>query len=251
MKPRPAALSVLLLGLLLLPSGSSSQEPAAEEVAEADTVRFLPVGEQPPFRQEVRDGVRHELEAPVGSIPPREITVASGTMKPNPLRLSLGRPSAAASVPRGEGAIRLLDESGAPWTTVKRTGEGDLFVLLSRAPGAPTWKEPRALLIPSDTVHFPTGKLCLVNFSMVTVAVIFGTEKIALPAGKTVLRDLPAGSETVFQLANGNGKEGLKRFHAGTLQQAAGERTLAVIHAADGKAPRQALRVLVHREPAL
>ncbi len=248
MKLRLTALSSLLLGLPLLPSGSSAQE-AAPEAAAADAVRFLPVGEQPPFLQEVRDGVRQELEAPAGSIPPRVVTVASGAMKPAPLRLSLGHPSAAASVPRGGGAVRLLDESGAPWTTVERVGEGDLLVLLSRAPGAPSWKEPRTLLIPSDAVRFPAGKLCLVNFSTVTVAVVFGTEKIALPAGKTVHRDLPAGNETAFQLAHGDGKGSLKRFHAGTLQQAGGERTLAVIHAADGKAPRQALRVLVHREP--
>ena len=38
-------------------------------------LRLLPVGDMPPFRQEIRDGVRYELEPDPGSEPPQMISI--------------------------------------------------------------------------------------------------------------------------------------------------------------------------------
>ena len=62
-------------------------------------VRFLALGELPPFQQEIRAGVRYELEPPPDSIPPREVMLGFGGEKSEPTPLRLGQLSAPLKAP--------------------------------------------------------------------------------------------------------------------------------------------------------
>ena len=77
------------------------------EVKNGRHVRFMAVGEPPPFRQEVRDGIRYELEPPAGSIPPREVVLGFGGDDSAAVPLRLGRISPSLKVPAGTGPLLL------------------------------------------------------------------------------------------------------------------------------------------------
>ena len=90
----------------------------------------------------------------------------------------------------------------------------------------------------------------MVNLSPVPVAVVFGGERIKLEAGKFYQRSVPVGKDTEFQLGAVTRTGELDRFHAGTIFQNPGERSLVVIYRADGVQPRRPLKAVVRREAA-
>ena len=64
----PLRAMALLIGWMSL---AGAQETAVEEVS----LRVLPLGNRAPFTQVIRDGARHEVDPPEGSLPPREVAV--------------------------------------------------------------------------------------------------------------------------------------------------------------------------------
>lgn len=220
-------------------------------------VRFLPVGDLPPFRQEVRDGVRYELEPPAGSIPPREVVLGVGEEEEaaaaRSAPLLLGRITEPLKVPAGAGPLLVRRRNdaadSAPWLRVERPESGDFLVLLWRDPTEGDWGKARALVLPDGPDAAPADKVRIVNVAPVTVGVVFGGEKIALPAGKSYQRAVVPGRQADFQLGAMDARGKLVRFHAGTLFQNPGERTLVVVYRADGVQPRRPLKVVLRREP--
>lgn len=249
-----------LVPLWLLAGGplAGQTEGAAEKPAPPPRqVRFLPVGDLPPFRQEVRDGVRYELEPPAGSIPPREVVLGFGdgeeeaaTGRSAPLLL--GRITEPLRVPAGAGPLLVRRRNDAadsePWLRVERPESGDFLVMLWRDPTKGDWGKVRALVLPDGPEAAPADKVRIVNLAPVTIGVVFGGEKIALPAGKSYQRSVAPGKEADFQLGAVDAKGKLVRFHAGTVFQNPGERTLVLVYRADGVQPRRPLKALVRRE---
>lgn len=216
-------------------------------------VRFFPVGDMPPYRQEIRDGVAYELEPPAGSIPPREVVLGSGKDGKPGSPLSLGRISAPVKVPQGKGelALRRKDsgDKSAPWIAVERPEAGDFLLLLWRDPEKGSWESPRSLVLPDGVEAAPAGSVRVINVSPVTIAIVFEGEKIALQAGKTWQREVATGKEAAFQIGAVDAAGTLRRIHAGSVFQNPGERTMVVVYRADGVDPRRALKAVVQREP--
>lgn len=232
--------------------GQAGGEPEKPATA-ARQLRFLPVGDLPPFRQEVRDGVRYELEPPPGSIPPREVMLGFGDDKLQSSPLSLGRMTEALKAPAGAGPllVRRKDDGAEaePWLKLQRPEEGDFLVLLWRDPAKGTWDQARSLVLPDSRDAAPAGKMRVVNLAPVTVGVVFGGEKIALQPGKTYQRPVSPGKETEIQLGAVDAKGTLTRFHSGVVFQNPGERTLVIVYRADGVQPRRPLKAIIQREP--
>lgn len=239
--------------LVLIAALLSGQMVAAQELAER-YVRFLPLGELPPFRQEIRDGIRQELEPPRGSIPPREVLLGFGGDPADSTPLSLGRPTLPLKVPPGAGPLllRRRDDAvdSAPWLTLVRPENGDFLVLLWRDSRKGTWENARSLVLADDRGNAPPGSVRFVNCSPATVGIALGREKLILGAGKMFRRDLPAGVEQVFQVYLADTTGGVKILHAGAILQNPGERSLVLVYRADGAAARRPLKVAVRREPA-
>lgn len=251
----PARLSwflwLFLAGVLC---AQEDEKPPKEDKKPSRQVRFLAVGDLPPYRQEIRGGVAYELEPPEGSIPPRELIVGSGGADSADARLLLNQITEGFKIPSGAGPLLLRykgdDGKAEPWLQLQRPQNGDLLVILWRPDGSKgTWAKPLSLVLPDSAEEAPAGRVRLINVSPVTVGVVFGSEKIALPGGKSYQRQIPIGKDLPFQLGAIDAKGSLRRFHSGSVLQNAGERTLVVIYRADGLDPRRALKANVMREP--
>lgn len=246
--------AAIVAGALASASAQTAPEPPAKKEPPRQ-VRFLALGEMPPFRQEVRDGVRYELEPPAGSIPPREVMVGTGeAAKQTPVRLDLGRLSESAPIPAGAGPFTLRkkdsDEGSAPWLTLNRPENGDLLVVCWRDPSAKSWDGVRAMVLPDGLAGAPAGSVTLLNVAPATVAVMLGAEKLAVPPGRPVVRHYEAGKDQPLQVGAVDAKGELKRFHSSSLAINTGERTWVLIYRADGVSPRQPVKVSVLRERA-
>ena len=219
---------------------------AAIAGAEPRHARLLAVGEPPPFRQEVRDGVRYELEPPAGSIPPREVLIGDAVA-----RLRLGRTSEPLEVPAGAGPLVIARRDDAadaePWLRLETPETGDFLVVLWRDPAAGTWEKARSMVLPGTA---PAGSVRFVNASPATVGVVIAGEKLALKPGTDFQRQVPPGAERDFEIQAAIAGGGTGRLHSGTISQAAGERSLVLIYRADGESPRRPLKVTVRREQA-
>ena len=86
-------------------------------------LRILAVGDQPPFKQEVREGVRYEIAPPADTVPPRTLLipypVKQGEEKQKQdlqLRLRLGAPSAPLVMPAPENRrVALNSDYSGKW----------------------------------------------------------------------------------------------------------------------------------------
>lgn len=242
----------VLVALCVMAAGPLAAQNAEQPEKPPRQVRFLPVGDLPPFRQEVRDGVRYELEPPPGSIPPREVMLGFGGEEQQAAPLSLGRVSEPLKAPAGIGPLLVRRKDAAeaePWLKLERPETGDFLVLLWRDPAKGSWEQARSLVLPDSREAAPAGQVRVINLSPVTVGVVFAGEKIALQAGKTYQRPIAVGKETDIQLGAVDAKGVLTRFHSGTIFQNPGERTLVVVYRADGVQPRRPLKAVIQREP--
>lgn len=216
-------------------------------------VRFLAVGELPPFRQEIRDNVRYELEPPEGSIPPREVVLGAGEEKSAATPLRLGQISAGLQAPPGSGPLTLRRREAAddsePWLRLNRPETGDFLVVLWRDPKQGTWNQVNSLVLPEDTVSAASGSVRFVNCSEVAVGIRWGAEKLILEPRNVLKRGLTAGMEQTFQVLLADATGAPKPLHTSVVTQNPGERSLVLIYRADGVSPRRPVKVSVLREP--
>jgi hypothetical protein len=225
-------------------------EPDSEK---ARHVRILALGDSPPFRQEIRNGVRYELEPPPESIPPREVIFGSGKDLSDAVELRLGRISVPVEVPAGEGFLdlRVKGEApdAAPWVSVKRPESGDFLVFLWRNPSKPNWRGVDSLNVPDGPLGAPVDTVRIVNLFPLPIRIVWGPESLVLPGGKTMLRPIKPGAEVPFQILVADAGGAMQSYYSGAVTQNHQERGLVVIYRADGESPRRPLKVVMMREP--
>jgi hypothetical protein len=90
----------------------------------------------------------------------------------------------------------------------------------------------------------------LVNVSSAPVAVVLGEERLGLPPGRPVVRNLPPGKPLAFQLGMQLRSGAMKRISSTSLEQQPGERSLVVLYRSDGIKPRQPIGMQIIRESA-
>ena len=224
----------------------------ADEEKPKCQLRFLAVGNAPPFRQEVRDGIRYELPPPPGSIPPRVLLLEqeSGDEEFEELgrvQMKLGRLSGKLEFPvAGKKPIRLREEGEVkPWIELQKPGAGSYLVVIRRAPQSRTWDRVQTQTVGDD---LPAGALRFINASARTLALVLGEQKIGLISGKTWTTRLKAGEPQAFQLGVPVDGGGLKRILSRSLEQGANEKTVVVLSEADRPDARVPLKVTVIRE---
>lgn len=227
------------------------QEEAVEREVEVPkrSVRLLAVGNSPPYRQEVRDGVRYELPPPPGSIPPRNLTLVRMTeedpVELGELRLQLGRLSGKIELRGGEGTMQLRDDKGVPWATVPCPAEGDFLVLLWRDPSVGVWTQPKLKVVPD--LREP-GKVSFLNVSRSPVAIVVGERRRALKPLQQWAADLAGGKPVSFQLGVVKEDGQLEREVSLALEQSEDESTLVIMSSSDGERARSPLKVTRLRE---
>lgn len=233
----------------------TAQEPAGEPVekpaAGSRSLRLLPLGEPPPYQEEVRDGVRFELEPEPGSVPPRQVVYGEAE-KTVTLRLNLGRVTESLRIGEGTGAavFRALagaEEPPVPWLALQPPATGDLLALVWRDPGK-LWTQPRCLILPDSAVAFPAGNVRIVNLLPVEAALLFGEDKVLLAPGKTLLRPVVVGEDLPFRIAYRDQAGALQSFYSGSVLLNRDERAQVVLFRADGLKPRRPAKAVVFNE---
>lgn len=252
-------LFVFLFSLGLLPSS------AEEGALPPRTVRLLAVGDLPPFRQEIRDGVRYELPPPEGSMPPSRIEISAlnedgeevksenpaGDPKKPGLKLPLNDISSSLSVPGAALTVRLQAEADT-WHQVELPEGGDFLIILWRDPEEGNWAKARSRLVPDGALKFKAGDLRFINVAPVTIGIVIGDqERFELAPGKATLKSLGTSTGTPTEAHYQDRKRGWRRLWSSALVQNRGERSTVIVYRADGEKPRRPLKLIAMRERAV
>jgi len=235
--------------LFILMASLWGQEETEEKEVPKRSVRLLAVGNSPPYRQEVRDGVRYELPPPPGSIPPRKLMLVRPTedepVELGEISLKLGRISGAIELREGASKLQLRGADGALWASLDCPETGDFLVLLWRDPKVGVWTQPRMKVVPDER---EAGRVRFLNVSRQPVAMVVGGERRALRPLQTWKVVLKGAEPVSFQLGIAKPEGGLEREVSLALEQSEDESTLVIMSDADGERVRRPLKVTRLRE---
>lgn len=215
-------------------------------------LRFLPVGDMPPFRQEIRDGVSYELDAEPGSIPPRQLEINLGEEKSITTSLTLGSFSESFLVPSGAMTLTIQKKEGealSKWHEVALPETGNLAVLLWRDPKVKTWAAARSVVLSDGIDTFPAGSVRLINLLPTQVKFSFADKSIELKASSTKTEVLSAAT-TPVQISAQDASGAWHVVYQSAITQNTGERGNIILYRADGESPRTPIKVLNLRERA-
>jgi len=248
-------LVIVALAAAVLPAQDAPAPTGAEKRRPPRHVRVLPVGESPPYRQEVRDGVRYELPPPSGSVPPREVSYlgADGQAAGSVLRLGMvGEP---IPVPEGPSPVVLRDGPASaldapPWIVANLPETGDALLGVWRA--GEGWAKPRWLVLGDGPEACPAGTVRLVNVSPAEIALEAGPiPRTEVGPGQVARLPVGVAAEVPFRLSYHDPRDGTwRQFRSSALAQGGGERTTFVVFRADGAQPAEPLKTVILRERA-
>ncbi|GHC61459.1 hypothetical protein GCM10007100_30980 [Roseibacillus persicicus] len=237
-----ALLALASLFLTVLPLAAQESQPVR-------SIRVLCLGDPPPFVQEVRNGIRYEVDPPKGSVPPprvniRGIQVESG--QPS-LSLRLRLASKRHTYVAGEEAVLILENpDGSEWLRAPLPQFQKSMLVLWRDKSG-TWEEPRHLFV-SDEV--PSGSVRVHNFSGSMKGIVFGAQKLKVAPGKATKLQFPDGaSRADFALLYQQADQSLRPFHTTSLMADDSLEQQFFIYAADVKDSRMPFKVVTLTEP--
>lgn len=173
-----------IVAFVILSISASAQEIPLQKL------RLLPLGDPPPFRQAVRDGVRYELDAPEGAMPPAKVVlegmVTAANVPSQSLRMTLGRATADLSVPQTKVSLSLQKEDGGAWAKLSPHTSGSSLILLWKAGG--TWSDVGHLALDDSQAAHVDYAFHFTNVTAVKMGVILGQEKLLLEPKSTFTR---------------------------------------------------------------
>jgi hypothetical protein len=249
----------LVMPAMVLAQNEAADDRAAEKKDDKNKprgwLRILPVGDAPPFIQEIINGVRVEMPAPKGSLPPRQILVPAGGDKVEARRLQLGRATEPVVSTAGAHVLRELDAAGVekPWMTVNMPEHPAALAIFFRDPRQNSWDAARSLVVKDDLETHPEGAVRVINASIYPVQAVVGEQGVELAPGKVMVRKRanPGAMEDIPLMVRVQTAEGWKVVYDSALAQGRGERTNVVVYRSDGEKPRRPAKVLVLKERSL
>lgn len=218
-----------------------AQQPASA------TLRLMALGELPPFRQEIRDGVRRELDPPEGSIPPRVLEAAlpaamEKDAKAPVFRLQLSMAGQAQKVFPADGKVKLREPGQGEWIEVPCPSGARTLAVLWR-PGD-SWSKPKVLALPDIAPDHDPRMFRFVNVAPQSVGVVFGEKRYQLETLKALSVTLPAGTKgTGVTVLYPDAGGALKPCFSALAEPRAGIATQYFIHRTDGASPRRPVSV--------
>ena len=245
-----------LAGAFLL--GGLAWAPAAPEVATAErtipahVMRILAVGNRAPFRQEVRDGIRHEVDPPEGSLPPASVHVLSSSGEESSdaeVSLRLGEVSSPFRFPvPGSGRIRLRDSGNQTWLEPSVSSAGATLVIAWKT--GPTWTQVMSVSLDDSPAAIPEGACRVVNASHVEIGVVLGNLRYRLPPGKSCVLALEPGASTaLLQILHSDPDGSLKAAFSTTVSRDSAIRRQWIVHRSDQPGARRPIGIIPVFEP--
>lgn len=220
----------------------------AQEVP-AHTFRILPVGDPPPFIQEVREGVRYEVPPRKGSLPPRELKItlnAKGNAEEiQVIQPRLGRVSSPFTLPATteNKSLSLIADDGSKWLSLSARAAGASLLLTWRV--GKDWNQASYMEIPHERLNPHSASVHFANLTNLPIAIVFGEERIRLNPGKHFTRSLQVNASPVSLEILTPDKEGkLTSIYANEVEPLTPSFRVVAIYAADGIRPSQPVKVL-------
>lgn len=226
---------------------------AAAQDATSHSFRILPVGDPPPFIQEVKDGVRYEVAPKKGSLPPRALHVpcidATKANENQSIQPRLGKISSPFLLPVLEQnkSFNIMCDDGNPWLKLDTRSGGDSLLLIWR--GGKYWDQASFLEIPCERFSRQSCTIHFANLTNVPVAIVYGQERIRLNSGKFFSRTLevnaPSQALEIF-IPDREGK--LNSIYANQVEPLTPSMRVFTVYSADGVRPRNPIKVLSAEE---
>jgi len=229
--------------LLLIALGATTLAHAQERVPNKH-VRFIPLGELPVWKEDLKDGIRVQRKAPVGALPPSRVSYTFGD-EIKKLRFSLRSFSEMATFSGESKGILLKEgegESAKPFLTASMPASTMSLGVLFRDNTKMSWENPQMLLLKDDAEAFPVGQMRFVNVSDKTVVVqIAGGKPFGLAPGKLTMKPVEEGKTAIkvgYVTANG----GQKMIWQNNVKTLKGQRVQCFFYKAQGAKPRSAVK---------
>jgi hypothetical protein len=230
---------------------------AAQQPPEEVTVRVLTLGNRAPFVQEVRDGMRQEVDPPEGSLPPREVTVGipapeNAATKPEEkiMNLRLGEVSNPVTMPKVDPPTVTLRDAAANKVWFKQGLAAAKSTLLVVWRTGKTWEETRCLALDDSADAIPRGAARVVNVAPVEVKMIWGEQRYCLAAGKSAVLRFPEGAKSLpLQIFYTDTGDKLKPCLSTTAEPDTSSRRQWFVFKADRADARTPVQVLPLSEP--
>lgn len=223
---------------------------AEDKEAQSRTLRILPLGDNPPFRQEVREGARYEIAPEAGTIPPPTVLLpTSGEEAPGRVSLRLGSPTLLIKLPAGEepGKLALRDAEGKAWTEIPYTEKPSTLTLIWR--GSKTWGDVGSLALIDGKDAFDKNSCRFVNLTNAPLGVSWGSLQKGLSPGEVAILPFQEGARQTPLLISYATKDGDLRPCLQTIvERSALLSQQFFIYRADGEDVRMPVKVLHFRE---
>ena len=227
---------------------------SAEETEELlpHIFRVLPLGDQPPFQQEVRNGIRYELDPPKGSVPPPKVEVLTDSKpmvqahgKLLPFRLRLCSPSPLRRIKVGhEKALPIQIHGGEPWGILPLSEGQRSMIVAWRSPNTP-WERPRFMALEDGPAAVPSESVRFLNLSGVPVGLQWGNSKFGLKPGKLVVHPFPEKAKRVVLTVFVPSADGeFQQTFSNVVVRDSSKMHQYFIYQTDGKGPRPPVRVV-------
>jgi len=237
---------VAILAWVLIPALSAEEEKVPHRF------RVLPLGDQPPFRQELRDGVRYEVDPPEGSVPPGMLEVLTGGEsgvesdgKLLPFRLRLGSPSPLRTIKvAGASPVALANPGGEEWAKVPLSS-GRQTLAVAWRDAKEDWRRPRFMALEDGPAAVPPSTLRLVNASGIPIGIRWGEAKLAIRPGKVLSQPFPEGAQRVVLMVLYPAPDGgFRQIFSNIIDRDASKIHQFFIYQTDGAEARTPVRVV-------
>lgn len=231
---------------------TSSLLHAQDQDATPRFIRFLPLGDAPPFKQKFVNRVRHQQAAKPGTIPPQNITVPSLKGSSKSIGLELGRMTRYREF---DGSVPMASlysgaETDKPWIKTRMPTAPVTLALLLRNPKKEptTWDNAGIRMIKDDLAAFPSNTMRVVNMSRGKVSVKLDEKKeVILKKGEIKILPLP-GEKFLLNLKAQGSKRRPETLYRSSYLVSAGERVSAFVYSADGESTSRENRCKIFTE---
>ena len=237
----------LALILLSLPLSVFAQEASHKHM------RFLPLGDLPPHRETIKNGVRIQFPPAPGTVPPKPTTLAIDPKAGRDVPLRLKEFTQWSSIDPTAGGVKLFQGKqigGKPWISSRFSSKAQSLGVLYPDHQNKNWFNPRMMMVPDDLSSFPPGSVRFVNVSYYPALVRFGNEKADVIApGKVLLKKLKQGNHPVlvgYLVPDKNNAREV--IFQNELMMRPKQRIQAFFYQARGKNPRKAVKFFHRRE---
>ncbi len=204
-----------------------AQEPKAPE---SSFVRVLPVGDMPPWKEQIKNGVRVQIPPPPGAVPIEKATIPVNGGKGETLSLVLGKMTKYFELDGELPKVQLFENElmqDNPWVDATNSPGSTALMLLMQDPrqSKPSWNHPISKMIADDLASFPLESLRFVNVSGATIIVRIEKEPaFSLAPGAVVVKGSKPGKHTLLIGTAGAGEKP-KRIYKNRITMKPGERT--------------------------